>query len=78
MDMQVRSALTRRKWGKGRIAMLGVASAAVLAACGSSSSSSSAPASTTTSSAAGGAASGTPYVMHALVSQTGFAAVEEK
>lgn len=66
----------RRKWGKGRIAVLGVASAAVLAACGSSSSSTGTSAATTTSSAGGassGAASGTPYVMHAILCETGSA-----
>ena len=72
MDMQMGKASVRRKWGKGRIAVLGVASAAVLAACGSSSSSTGTSGATTTSSA-GGAASGTPYVMHAIISQTGSA-----
>lgn len=71
--MKMGSALVARKWGKGRIAVLGVASAAVLAACGSSSSSSTNSAATTTSSAKGASASGTPYVMHAIVSQTGSA-----
>lgn len=70
--MKMGSALVARKWGKGRIVLLGVASAAVLAACGSSSSSSTNSGATTTSSAKG-AASGTPYVMHAIVSQTGAA-----
>ncbi len=72
MEMKMGSALVARKWGKGRIVLLGVASAAVLAACGSSSSSSTNSGATTTSSAKG-AASGTPYVMHAIVSQTGAA-----
>ncbi len=72
MEMKMSSALVARKWGKGRIVLLGVASAAVLAACGSSSSSSTNSGATTTSSAKG-AASGTPYVMHAIVSQTGAA-----
>lgn len=75
--MQMGSASVRRKRGKGRIAVLGVASAAVLAACGSSSSSTgTTSAATTTSSASGassGAPTGTPYVMHAIVSQTGSA-----
>ena len=72
MNIQMGKASFRRKRGKGRIAVLGVASAAVLAACGSSSSSTGTSAATTTSSASG-AASGTPYVMHAIVSQTGLA-----
>ena len=76
MDKQMGKASIRRKRGKGRIAVLGVASAAVLAACGSSSSSTGTSGATTTSSASGaasGAASGTPYVMHAIISQTGLA-----
>ncbi len=72
MNMQTFSASLRRKRGKGRILLLGVASAAVLAACGSSSSSSSSGSTSTTG--AGGGASGTPYVIHAIVSQTGGAA----
>ncbi|MDA8080526.1 MAG: hypothetical protein M0Z96_02785, partial [Actinomycetota bacterium] len=68
MDKQMGKASIRRKRGKGRIAVLGVASAAVLAACGSSSSSTGTSGATTTSSASGaasGAASGTPYVRQA-------------
>ncbi len=73
MDIPKDSASPRRKWGKGRIALLGVASAAVLAACGSSSSSSTTTTAASASSSASGGASGTPYVMHAIVSQTGAA-----
>lgn len=73
MNIRMDAASSRRKWGKGRVAVLGVVAATVLAACGSSSSSSSASSAPTTSSASGGA-SATPYVIHALVSQTGSAA----
>ncbi len=72
MNFRTDKASHRRNWGKGRIVALGVASAAVLAACGSSSSSSNAASATSTSSASG-AASGTPYVIHAIISQTGAA-----
>ncbi|MDA8271073.1 MAG: ABC transporter substrate-binding protein [Actinomycetota bacterium] len=73
MEMKIGSASVRRRWGKGRIAVLGVASAAVLAACGSSSSSSTTTTAATSSSSASSGASGTPYVMHAILSQTGSA-----
>ncbi len=72
MNFRTDKASQRRNWGKGRIVVLGVASAAVLAACGSSSSSSNAASASSTSSASG-AASGTPYVIHAIISQTGAA-----
>ncbi len=73
MDIRRDSASVRRRWGKGRIAVLGVASAAVLAACGSSSSSSTTTTAATSGSSASSGASGAPYVIHAIVSQTGSA-----
>ena len=73
MEMKIGSASVRRRWGKGRIAVLGVASAAVLAACGSSSSSSTTTTAATSGSSASSGASGAPYVIHAIVSQTGSA-----
>ena len=73
MEMKIGSASVRRIWGKGRIAVLGVASAAVLAACGSSSSSSTTTTAATSGSSASSGASGAPYVIHAIVSQTGSA-----
>lgn len=69
MNIRTDAASDRRKWGKGRIAVLGVAAATVLAACGSSSSS----ASSTTTSSASKSSSSTPYVIHAIVSETGLA-----
>lgn len=72
MDIQMDAASNRRKWGKSRIVALGVVAATVLAACGSGSSSSSASSAPTTSSASG-SSSKTPYVIHAIVSQTGAA-----
>lgn len=74
MNIQMDGASNRRVLGKGRFAVLTVAAATVLAACGSSSTSSSSAAATTTSSGSGSAASGTPYVIHAIVSETGGAA----
>lgn len=69
MNIRTDAASDRRKWGKGRIAVLGVAAATVLAACGSSSSSASSTASSSASKS-----SSTPFVLHALVSETGSAA----
>lgn len=69
MDIQMDAASNRRKWGKSRIVALGVVAATVLAACGSSSSASSA----STTSSASSSSSKTPYVIHAIVSQTGLA-----
>lgn len=60
-----------RKKENGHFLAFAVAATAVLAGCGSSSNSSSSGSTTTQATPAGKAASSTPYVMHAILSETG-------
>ncbi len=64
---------THTRYRTYRTLLFGLISAAVLAACGSSSSSASATSSASTAANSNGAASGTPYVIHAVLSETGVA-----
>ncbi len=74
MKMRRNKTLKVGSFLRSRIVLL-AAAATILAACGSGSTSSSASSSSTASTSTGGSStSGTPYIIHAIVSETGSAA----
>ena len=69
MKIQMQYKGKRHKWIQGHFSVLFVAASVVLAACGSSSSSSAASSSSSTSGKS--TTSHKPYVLHAILSETG-------